>query len=108
MRIITKTRLRDYWGEHPEAENSLTGWYRTVKSANWRTFADVKGTFRSADVVGKCIVFNVGGNNIRVIAAVHYQEPMDDDKYTLGKVFIRKVMTHAEYDRNRWKDECGC
>jgi mRNA interferase HigB len=106
MRVISKKKLKDHWAAYPQTENSLTAWYRTVKNANWRTFADIRSTYRTADPVGKCVVFNVGGNKIRVIAIVHYGMPKNDRSYTQVKVFIRHVLTHAEYDANGWKGEC--
>lgn len=29
-------------------------------------------------------------------------------EYPSQKVFILKTMTHEEYDKDKWKDECGC
>lgn len=51
--------------------------------------------FPHADKVGKFTVFNVGGNKVRIIAAIHYNR---------GKVYIRQVLTHSEYDKGAWKE----
>jgi mRNA interferase HigB len=51
--------------------------------------------FSSADQVGKLTVFNIGGNRVRLIAAIHYNR---------RKIYIRAVLTHAEYDEPRWKE----
>ena len=59
----------------------------------------LKGTFANASLVGTCVVFNVGGNKGRLVARV-----LDPSQ----KVFVLKVMTHAEYDEGKWKEECGC
>lgn len=50
--------------------------------------------FPHADKVGKFTVFNVGGNKVRLIAAIHYNR---------GKIYIRHVLTHREYDKGAWK-----
>jgi mRNA interferase HigB len=42
------------------------------------------------------VVFNVCGNHFRLVCAIHYNN---------GKVFLLRFLTHAEYDKNRWKDE---
>jgi len=42
------------------------------------------------------VVFNVCGNTYRLICAIHYDT---------GKVFLLRFLTHAEYDKDRWKDE---
>lgn len=49
---------------------------------------------RHADQVGKFTVFNIGGNKVRLIAAVHYNR---------NKIYIRHVLTHCEYDAGKWK-----
>lgn len=51
-------------------------------------------TFPSADVVGNLIVFNIGGNKYRLIAMIHFNR---------GKVYVRHVMTHKEYEKGAWK-----
>ena len=51
--------------------------------------------FPSADLVGKLTVFNIGGNKVRLIAALHYNRK---------KVYIRAVLTHAEYNTDTWKE----
>jgi len=50
--------------------------------------------FPTADQVGKLTVFNVGGNKVRLIAAIHYNRK---------RIYIRWVLTHREYDQGRWK-----
>ena len=55
--------------------------------------------FSNASLVGNCVVFNIGGNKYRLIARILYPSQ---------KVFVLKVMTHAEYDEDKWKEQCGC
>lgn len=66
-----------------------------MKQADWRKFADVKATYRTADQVGRFTVFNVGGNNFRLITVIDYD---------CGTVIIREVLTHAEYDKEKWNE----
>ncbi|WP_018913140.1 type II toxin-antitoxin system HigB family toxin [Thiomonas sp. FB-6] len=63
-------------------------WHAAVEHARWGCFEDVRQTYRSADVVGTFVVFNV--NSFRIVTKIRYQD---------GKVFIREVMTHPQYDR---------
>ena len=100
MRIIKPSRLREYWEEHARARRSLESWNLVARSVVWRNFVQVRQTFGSADEVrvksGKTvIVFNIGGNNYRLICAVHYDRK---------KVFVLRFMTNAEYDKNNWKN----
>ena len=103
MRIISKNRLVEFWEsrEHDSerAEIDLTRWHTIVKGSDWPNFAAIRRTFGSADQVGNCVVFDVGNNRFRLIGRLNYAR---------GVVYILRVMDHAEYDRKRWVDECGC
>jgi mRNA interferase HigB len=67
-----------------------------MKNNDFSNFAHLREIFRSADQVGKLTVFNIAGNKVRLIAAIHYNR---------GKIYIRAVLTHAEYDEQRWRNE---
>ena len=97
MRIISRKALRTYWENHPESEDVLNDWFRKIKRANAGNLAELRRTFNSADPVGDCVVFNVGGNKYRVIAHIEFR---------LQIMWIRAVMSHAEYDKDKWKDDC--
>lgn len=97
MRVISKKQLRGFWEFHPEAEESLQKWYSTVRYATWHSFSDVRTTFNSVDLYRRCHIFNVGGNKYRIITAIHYNT---------ARVYIRYVLTHAEYDKGKWKSDC--
>jgi len=99
MHIISKKRLREFWSEFPESELALRAWYRTVKHVHWKKFADIRNTFNSVDVYRRFHVFNVSGNRYRIIAAIHFNTQ---------RVFILHVLTHEEYDTDRWKADCEC
>lgn len=62
MRIITRRRLLEFAEKHPEADDPLDRWYRTMKRHNFESFAELQHIFPSADKVGKLTVFNIGGN----------------------------------------------
>jgi mRNA interferase HigB len=72
----------------------LDVWYRIAKSADWTSLQDFRRDFPSADGVGKYTVFNIKGNEYRLISLIFYRRK---------KLFIRDVITHAEYDKGRWK-----
>jgi len=95
MHIITRKRLNDFTEKHADAKSALQHWYRLMKFRNFKSFIELRETFPSADRVGKLTVFNIGGNKARLIAAIHYNR---------NKVYIRAVLTHEEYNRNRWKE----
>lgn len=90
MRIIARSKIIEYYTEHPDAETALEDWYQKVKKAEWTCFADMKQMFNSVDNVGnQHYVFNIRGNNYRLIVVI---------KFTIKTVLIRFIGTHAEYD----------
>lgn len=91
MRIIAKRTLKDFWERHPSAKTSLVYWHAAVRQAEWANPSAVRATFRSADFVGgNRVIFDIGGNNFRLVAHVRYEKRI---------VFVRFVGTHADYDR---------
>ena len=95
MHILSKKALRIFWNKHSKARPPLEAWYQVAKHADWENFADLRAVFPAADLVGEFVVFNIGGTKYRLIAAIHFNT---------GKVFIRHVLTHPEYDEGKWKD----
>jgi len=100
MHVITRKRLREFWDEHASSEEALRRWYKVAEKAHWRIWADVRATFPHADLVKAAsgttfVVFNVGGNTYRVVVRILFE---------YGRVYIKRVMTHAEYSKGRWKE----
>ena len=95
MHIITRKRLNEFAERHPDTKSTLQHWYRLVKKNEFKSFAELRKTFGSADQVGNLTVFNIGGNKVRLIAAIHYNR---------RTIYIRAVLTHLEYDEGKWKE----
>ncbi|NJL28119.1 MAG: type II toxin-antitoxin system HigB family toxin [Thermoanaerobaculia bacterium] len=95
MHVITRKRLNTFARAHPAVASALKRWYHLAKDRNFASFEDLRSTFSGVDQVGKLIVFNIGGNKVRLVAAVHYNR---------RKIYIRAVLTHAEYDQSTWKE----
>lgn len=94
MHIITRKRLLEFGKKHPESSLSLDAWYRILKNTEISNFSELRRIFPSADKVGDLTVFNIGGNKIRLISAIHYNTQC---------IYIRYVLTHKEYDKGKWK-----
>lgn len=94
MHIISRKTLKLFWEQHPDSQNSLIRWFKIMEKTEFSTFNELRHTFPSADKVGDLIVFNIGGNKYRLIASIHFNRT---------KVYIRHVLTHAEYDKGAWK-----
>jgi mRNA interferase HigB len=103
VRVLSKKRLEQFWrsrkADSEIAERDFTAWYKLAKKAHWGNFGALRQTFGSADQVGNCVVFDVGNNRFRLIGRINYAR---------GIVYVLKVMDHAEYDKKRWIDQCGC
>ena len=89
MHIISLKKLREFWQKHPEAEKVLREWHTVIEHAEFKDFSHVRKFFNSTDYVPPYTIFDVGGNNYRVIVVI---------QYNFKKVYVREVMTHREYD----------
>lgn len=97
MHVISEKKLREFWAKWPVARIPLQAWHRVVEHATWESFADIRQVYSNADQVGRCTVFDIGGNKFRLVVVVHFNR---------GKVYIRQVMTYKEYDKGAWKGDC--
>lgn len=94
MHVISRKKIREFCMQHRQAEGPLDHWYRVVRRARWSRFAELRADFGAADFVAPFVVFNVAGSKYRLIAEVVFER---------GKVFIRHILTHAEYDEKSWR-----
>ena len=99
MHIISKPRLREFWLQNSDAEIPLLNWYKQSKKAQWKNLTETREMFSHADAVGECTVFNIGGNKYRLITKINYKAKI---------IYIRFVLTHFEYDKDKWKEDCRC
>lgn len=95
MHVITRKRLNEFAEKYPESKNALAHWYALAKRNTFLNFAQLKAMFPTADQVGRLTVFNIGGNKVRLVAALHYNR---------SRIYIRAVLTHSEYDEGKWKE----
>lgn len=95
MHVITQTRIWEAKKEYPEAATALEGWYRIIKSNQFDHFAELKAVFSSVDKVDHHYVFDIGGHKLRLIAQISFERK---------KVFIKHILTHKEYDKNKWRE----
>ena len=88
MHVISRARLKEAAAKYPDIESALDVWYRAAKHEEWSCLEDVRKTYRHADIVNDLTGFNIKGNRYRLIAKIEYQ---------WKKVFIKHVLSHAEY-----------
>jgi mRNA interferase HigB len=94
LRSISRRRLREFWAVHADAEWALKTWFAVAKKAKWQKLVDVQTSYATAEAVGDLTVFNFKCKRYRLTAKVEYR---------LQIIFIKCVLTHAEYDKDMWK-----
>ena len=92
--------LREFWERHEQAEQPLRSWYKLLTASNPQNFSELRASFGSVDYVKDrqdfvgWHIFDVGGNNYRVICKLDYEHQF---------VLIKFVLSHADYER--WTDQ---
>lgn len=92
MQVIARRTLKEFWARHPHDEGPIRAWFAVVTKARWANPAEIKRQLDgTVDFVGDSrVIFDLGGNKYRLIAHV---------SFTLGRVLVKFIGTHAEYDR---------
>lgn len=93
MRVIAVSNLKAFWEipQQRDSEEPLKAWLEEAKKANWTTPQEIKDQYGSASFVGNNrVVFNIKGNDYRLIVAIAYR---------LQVVYVKFIGTHTEYDK---------
>jgi len=96
MHVISRKRLRDYCQNHADSCEALDDWYKIASQANWNKLIEVQTIYPQAEAVGNFTIFNIKGNKYRLIVSLNYQKQI---------VYIKYILTHAEYDKGNWKND---
>jgi len=96
MHLISIRNLREEAANYPDIKKQIEDWHKTVKKAEWQSLNDVQKTYRDAEAVGNFTVFNIKGNDYRLIVGINYQTK---------KVHYKYLLTHAEYNKDKWKND---
>ena len=96
MHVISFKILREYAENHADCEEALNNWYKIANKANWSNLVEVQQVFPKAEAVGNFTVFNIKGNKYRLIVSIDYEGQL---------IYIKYILTHAEYDKDNWKND---
>ncbi|MEY3828193.1 MAG: hypothetical protein RLZZ148_3021 [Cyanobacteriota bacterium] len=96
MHVISKIKLREFWVQHADSQDALNDWYNFASRTKWSNLLDIQRKYPKAEAVGNFTVFNIKGNKYRLIV---------DIRYSSQTVFIKYILTHAEYNKEKWKDD---
>lgn len=92
MHVVANSNLTAFYQDptYRDAEAALTAWHDEAKKARWTMPADVKARYANASIIANNrVVFNIKGNDYRLIVAVAYK---------MQYVFIKFIGTHKQYD----------
>jgi len=95
VRLLTKNTIERFIVRNIGCRSPFESWQKSIKDADWDTPHDIKATFNSADMLGKGskrVVFNIGGNNYRMICQYHFGKQK-------VSMFINWIGTHSEYTK---------
>jgi mRNA interferase HigB len=96
MHLISIRQLRNNAAMYPDISQVIEAWYAVVKKANWENLEDVRKIYRDAEAVGNFTVFNMKGSKYRLIVGIDYVS---------GTIYYKYLLTHADYDKDRWKND---
>ena len=96
MHLIAISKLRADAATYPDVSMQVEAWYSTVKNASWQSLEDVRVIYRDAEAVGNFTVFNLKGNAYRLIVGIDYED---------GTIYYKYFLTHADYDKDQWKND---
>jgi mRNA interferase HigB len=95
MQLVGRERIAEAMRRHPTARASLTSWFQVTEQATWKSLVEVRQVYPHADFVNSWTVFNIKGNDFRLITRVNYRQQV---------VNIRAMLTHAEYTKGKWEE----
>lgn len=104
IHLIKEPTVVDYANAHKGSKIPLEAWLEKVKTMEWETAADIPKTFGNADLLGRSsnrIVFNIGGNNYRMICKYAFgikRKKEGSKKRDEIHLWVCWIGTHREYD----------
>jgi mRNA interferase HigB len=96
MHLIAISRLREAAAKYSDVAIQIEDWNEIVKIATWQNLTEVQQTYGSAEAVGNFTVFNIKGNRYRLIVSINYSKQI---------IYFKYFLTHAEYDKDNWKND---
>lgn len=94
MRLLGTNLIEEFIKKHPDSKSALRRWQKLIVETDFESIVELRRTFPTADPVEGKTVFNVAGNKIRTITVI---------EYGIAQIIITHVLTHKEYDMNKWK-----
>jgi mRNA interferase HigB len=94
MRVISNKKIIEFSNAYPNAYKPLQSWRKIMEFHSFENFAQLKAIFGSVDKVDDLIVFDICGNQYRLITFITFKKQI---------CYIKQILTHTKYDKGRWK-----
>jgi mRNA interferase HigB len=101
MHIIARPAIAEAKQRYPKTRPWLDAWWVAASRATWTRLMEVRDVYPDSDEVGHCLVFNVCGNDYRLICRMSYA-----NQWTDGTLLVKHFLTHADYDKKKWCKDC--
>lgn len=96
MKLIGKDKIDEFKKTHSSNRKALDRWAKLIEGADFDNPQEIKNLFGvNVDFVGNQAVFDVGGNKVRAITKIEFGNKI---------ILITHVLTHTEYDKEKWKE----
>ena len=89
LNLVAKRTIREYGEQYADAAEELLNWYEVARKSIWKSLIDVRLNYRTADQVGRVLVFNVRHNAYRLIVKVDYAAKL---------LMVKEFLTHRDYE----------
>lgn len=99
MHIIARKMLLDFSVKYPDAKKPLESWWSICKKNDFSSFDELKKTFTTADLVGKCVIFHIVGTKYRLVVRINF---------IAHRMWIKYILPHAKYDKLNLKEDSKC
>ena len=99
MHIIARKILLDFSRKYPGAKRHLERWWSVCRKNNFSSLSALKKTFGTADMVGRCVIFNIGGGKYRLVVRVNFRG---------NRMWVKYILPHAEYEKLNLKEDSKC
>ncbi|HLW53804.1 MAG TPA: type II toxin-antitoxin system HigB family toxin [Candidatus Angelobacter sp.] len=94
MRVVNAGVIDRAIKKHADLSGPLATWLKIAREAKWLGLNDIRKTWPKTDEVDGSFIFNIKGNNYRLIATINFKSQT---------LFVEHVLTHADYDKGGWK-----
>lgn len=99
MHIISRKRLFEFSIKHQDSEGPLKRWWKICTKNNYNSFSELKKTFGTADMVNKCVIFNISGGKYRLIVRTNF---------IAQRMWIKYILLHKKYEKLNLKEDPKC